>query len=193
MRPTVHHLIVPAFAMALVACGGGGEEQAANATQADASIPAPAAPAASATPAEIPGGTMSKEEIQQKVCLFTPEEVQAAMGFAVAAGKPELSLAEHGMVSCRYAGKDNDLHINLIWTDPVYYAQTIASLKKVSAGKLEQIAGDPDSAYMQYQGELGGALHYLRRNIMVEVRPMAWSGSSEAEMKAKLLKLPRRP
>lgn len=193
MRTIVHQLIVAASAMALVACGGGGEGQAANATQAEDSTPAPAAPTASAAPVPIPGGPMSKEEMQQKVCIFTPEEVTAAMGFSVAAGKPELSLAEHGMVSCRYAGKDNDLHINLIWTDPVYYAQTIASMKKVSAGKLEQIAGDPDSAYMQYQGELGGALHYLRRNIMVEVRPMAWSGSSEAEMKAKLLKLPRRP
>jgi hypothetical protein len=193
MRTSFHHLIAPAFAMALVACGGGGEDQAANATQADASTPAPAANPASAAPAEVPGGAMGKEEMQQKVCLFTPEEVQAAMGFAVAAGKPELRLAEHGMVSCRYSGKDNDLHINLIWTDPVYYAQTKASMKRVSAGKLEEISGDPDSAYMQYQGELGGALHYLRRNIMVELRPMAWSGSSEAEMKAKLLKLPRRP
>ncbi len=194
MRTIVHHVIVSASAMALVACGGGGEDQSANATQADTSAPAPAANPASAASVPIPGGPMSKEEMAKAVCIFTPEEVTAAMGFAVEAGKPELEYASNGMVACTYKGKDTDLRVNMIWTDPVYYAQTRANPTMMRAGEMEKLPGDPDIAYMQYQeGGIGGALHYLRRNIMVEVRPMSWMGTSNEEMKAKLLKLPRRP
>lgn len=194
MRTKVHHLIAPAFAMALVACGGGGEDQAANATQADASAPTPAANPASAAPVPIPGGAMSKEEMAKAVCIFTPEEVSGAMGFAVEAGQPQLEYADNGMVACIYKGKDKDLRVNMIWTDPVYYAQTRANPTMMRAGKLEKLPGDPDAAFMQYQdGGIGGALYYLRRNIIVEVRPMSWMGTSNEEMKAKLLKLPRRP
>ena len=193
MRIIVHQFIVAASAMALVACGGGREDQAANATQAEDSTPAPAAPTASTAPVPIPGGPMSKDEMAKAVCIFTPEEVTAAMGFAVEAGKPELEYASSGMAGCVYKGKDNDLRVNMIWTDPVYYAQTRANPTMMRAGKLEKLPGDPDVAFMQYQGELGGALHYLRRNIMVEVRPMSWMDSSNEAMKAKLLKLPRRP
>jgi hypothetical protein len=137
---------------------------------------------------------MSKEDMAKAVCIFTPEEVTAAMGFAVEAGKPELEYASSGMVGCVYKGKDNDLRVNMIWTDPVYYAQTRANPTMMRAGKLEKLAGDPDVAFMQYQDAgIGGALHYLRRNIMVEVRPMSWMGTSDEAMKAKLLSLPRRP
>jgi hypothetical protein len=194
MRTVVHQFIVAASAMALVACGGGGKDQAANATQAEDSTPAPAAPSASAAPVPIPGGPMSKEDMAKAVCIFTPEEVTTAMGFAVEAGKPELEYASSGMAGCVYKGKDNDLRVNMIWTDPVYYAQTRANPTMMRAGKLEKLPGDADVAFMQYQDAgIGGALHYLRRNIMVEVRPMSWMDSSNEAMKAKLLKLPRRP
>lgn len=194
MRTTSHHLFVPAIAMALVACGGGGEDQAANATQADASTPAPAANPASAAPVAIPGGAMSKDEMARNVCIFTPEEVSKAMGFPVEAGKAELEYASSGMAACVYKGKMNDLRVNMIWTDPAYYAQTRANPTMMRAGKLEKLPADPDVAFMQYQdGGIGGALHYLRRNIMVEVRPMSWMESSNEAMKAKLLTLPRRP
>lgn len=189
-----HFIIVSASATALVACGGSGEDQAANATQAEDSTPAPAAPSASAKPVPIPGGPMSKDDMAKAACIFTPEEVNAAMGFAVEAGKPELEYASSGMAGCVYKGKDNDLRVNMIWTDPAYYAQTRANPTMMRAGKLEKLPGDPDVAFMQYQdGSIGGALHYLRRNIMVEVRPMSWMDSSNETMKAKLLKLPRRP
>lgn len=194
MRTVAYHFIVSASAMALVACGGSGEDQAANATQAEDPSPAPAAPSASAAPVPIPGGPMGKEEMAEAVCIFTPEEVTAAMGFAVEAGKPELEYASSGMAGCVYKGKDNDLRVNMIWTDPAYYAQTRANPTMMRAGKLERLPGDPDVAFMQYQDAgIGGALHYLRRNIMVEVRPMSWMATSNEAMKAKLLKLPRRP
>lgn len=152
----------------------------------------PAAAPAAAAPADIPGGAMSKEELGQKVCFFTPDEVQAALGFAVSAGKPELSLASYGQFSCRYEGQNNTLHINANWIDPAQVEATRQYMTKPSAGELEPIAGDPDGAYLQYQQELGGALHYLRRNVLVEIRPMSWR-EGNAAMKAKLLSLRRVP
>jgi hypothetical protein len=157
--------------------------------------PAPlvdAAPAVSPTP-DIPGGVMTKDELAANICFFTPEEVQAALGFTVSAGKPNTqNLASYGAASCRYDGQDNVLQINAFWIDPSQMAATRQSRERISAGDLERLPGDADGAYLQYQQELGGALHYIRRNVMVEIRPMTWRAGNEA-MKAKLLALRRAP
>lgn len=177
----------------LTACGSGAENSGDAATSAAAATaPSTAAAPAAPSPAAIAGGAMSKEELGEKVCFFTADEVRQALGFSVPAGKPQLDMASYGMFSCRYEGADNTLQINAIWVDPAQVEASRASRTQMSAGDLEHIAGDPDGAYLQYQQELGGALHYMRRNVMIEIRPMSWR-EGNAAMKAKLLSLRRVP
>jgi hypothetical protein len=111
----------------------------------------------------------------------------------VSSGKPNTAnLASYGAASCRYDGNENVLQINAFWMDPSQIAATRQSQARISAGDLDKLPGDADGAYLQYQQELGGALHYIRRNIMIEVRPMTWREDRSA-MKTKLLTLRRVP
>jgi hypothetical protein len=50
----------------------------------------PAATAATAVQVAIPGGTMGKDELATKICFLAPAEIEAALGFKVAAGVPQL-------------------------------------------------------------------------------------------------------
>lgn len=175
------------LALGLAGCGSG-DAEADNAAK-----PATAAPAASAAkPAAAPVAGIGKDVLAQEVCYFKPEEVEAALGFKVEKVVPRTDMASYGSFSCRYEGKDNVLQLNLFWVDPSQIEASRQSGKSISAGNKEDIAGDPDGAYLQVQQELGGALHYMRQNVMVEVRPMAWR-IPPAEMKARLLKLRRVP
>lgn len=181
------------LAMTLAACGDGKPASQNAEPSSSAEMPAPAQPAAA--PVEIAAsGGMTKEELASKICFFTPEEIATAMGFSVAAGKPETSmLAEYGTANCRYEGKENTLQINAMWLEPTQGDSARHTLTSQIAGERDVLAGDPDGAVVQYQKRIrSGALHYVRQNIMMEVRPSTWRGDPAA-MKEKLLKLRRVP
>lgn len=181
--------LAAAMALGLAGCGSG------DVAAGDTAAPQGAGPAAGSAPASAPAAPIAgigKDVLAKEVCYFKPEEVEAALGFKVDKVVPGLELASHGSFSCRYEGKDNVLQLNLLWVDPAYIEASRQSGKGMSAGDKEDIAGDPDGAYLQVQQELGGALHYMRQNVMVEVRPMTWR-FPPAEMKARLLKLRRVP
>jgi hypothetical protein len=184
------------LAAALAACG---EDKPASQNAAPAApeasvasvgaAPAPPSP----QPADIPGGMISKAELASAICFFTPQEIQNALGFAVSAGKPNVSMLEaYGSASCRYEGSDNVLQINMFWASADQVEATRQSQARLSAGEIDRLTGDADGAFVQYQKELGGALHYMRRNVMVEIRPMSWR-EDNAKMKAGLLALRRAP
>lgn len=187
----------PSCFIAIVALlGACGSEAADDGSRGSPAAPAatPANPQPANTPsvAAIPGGAVSKDELRRSVCYFTPAEIEAALGFSVSAGKPELSMADYGSFSCRYEGRDNVLVLNVLWVDPANVGPARANQGYANAGNLDRLPSDPDGAYLQYQQEMGGALHYMRRNVMVEVRPMTWRIPNE-EMKARLLRLRRVP
>lgn len=185
-----HFQFLAAAALGLAGCGSGDSAAGDAAPPKDpgAAAGSPSAPAAAAPPIAVIG----KDVLAKEVCYFKAEEVEAALGFKVEKVAPQLDLASHGSFSCRYEGKDNVLQLNLLWVDPSYVEASRRSGKGMSAGDKEDIAGDPDGAYLQVQQELGGALHYMRQNVMVEVRPLTWR-LPPAEMKARLLKLRRVP
>lgn len=188
-----HAIPVLASCLLIAACGSdpaAGDTEAPPATTAAAS-PAAATPSPSTAPA-VSGRTMTKDELGREVCFFTAAEVRDALGIAVAEGKPANSMAAYGMFTCSYDGKLDGLQLNAIWVDPANVAASRGTMTSVSAGQIDRIAGDPDGAYLQYQGEIGGALHYMRGNVMIELRPAIW-GKDNAAMKAKLLRLRRVP
>jgi hypothetical protein len=182
------------IAMALVACGGGGGEEASNATP-----KAPAEPALAAKPAPAPAAppvavaTMSKDEMAKQVCFFTPAEIQAALGFSVQAGKPDTKMLSYGRATCLYEGTENSLSIAADWIDPAQVAGARAGMTRMSGGgKTEQIPGDPDAAYFHDQQDNGVSLHYLRGNIRMQVQATS-SRTVFATIKPKLLALKRVP
>lgn len=191
------HLVLPMIlATALAACSDDKPTQT-NASAETAAPPAQNAeprPSAAPSPPDVPGGIVSKEDLASSVCFFTPEEVQAALGFAVQPGKPDTTnLASYGSASCRYEGQDNVLQINVFWLDPAQIAAARQSQSRLSTGDLQALPGDADGAYVQRQKGIGsGALHYIRRNVMIEIRPLTWRDDQPA-MKDNLLKLRRVP
>lgn len=181
---------------ALAGCGSGGDAGGAAAGESPNAAPAPAAsapPAAPAGPVAIPGGAVSKEELAKAVCYFTPDEIQRALGFAVSAGVASTTMLESGMASCRYDGQDNSLWVTAYWIDPAQVATARQGMTRMSGGGMtETIPGDPDSAYLHDQQDNGSSLHYLRRNLRIQVQ--ATSGRVPfATMKPKLLALRRVP
>lgn len=183
-------------ALALVACGGGGGDEASSATPKAANKPAPAAkpaPAPASTTAAIPANAMSKEQLAKQVCFFTPAEIQATLGFSVAAGKPNTEMLSYGMASCLYPGSENSLDVSGIWVEPAQIAATRASMTRMSGGgRIETLTGDPDAAYLHDQQDNGVSLIYMRGNIRVQVRTTS-SRTVYADMKPRLLKLRRVP
>jgi hypothetical protein len=183
------------LALALTACGDdrpASKSSAEDAKTVETPVPAASPPAPPAA-IDIPGGAMSKEALASSICFFSPEEVQAALGFAVPAGKPNTKMLDaYGTASCRYEGEANVLQVNAIWVDPAQLETTRQYMSKLYAGGRDVLPGDADGAYVQDQGEIGGALHYVRRNVMIEIRPLSWRGD-RAAMKAKLLSLRRVP
>lgn len=181
----------------LAACGSNqaASDDGTAAPSVSAQLDASAAPAAPAPgPIAIPGGAMSKGELGKAVCFYTPAELQKALGFAVAAGVAETTRLEgYGMASCRYDGSDNSVQLTAYWIDPAQVEPARRGMTMMSGGgTTETIPGDPDSAYLHDQQDLGSSLHYLRRNIRIQVQTT--SGRTPfAAMKPKLLALPRVP
>lgn len=178
----------------LSACGS----EAGSDSEPDESAPPPR-PAASASPAAagpvaVPGGVMSKEELAAKICFYTPAEISAKLGFSVAAGVADTSkLADYNMATCIYRGSQNTVRFEAIWLGPGQVAATRSSMTQMSGGgKIEALPGDADSAYLHDQQDNGSSLHYLRRNVRIQVQ--ATSGTVPfATMKPKLLSLNRVP
>lgn len=179
---------------ALAGCGSGGD--AGTATQGASPPPVAAASAPEPSPAgpvAIPGGAISKEEMGKAVCYFTPDEIQSALGFPVSAGVASTTMLEAGMASCRYDGQDNSLQVTAYWIDPAQVATAQQGMTRMSGGGLtETIPGDPDSAYLHDQQDNGASLHYLRRNLRIQVQTTS-SRTPFATMKPKLLALRRVP
>jgi len=181
---------------ALAGCGSGGAAGGAAAGESPAAAPAPAGsapPASLAGPVAIPGGAISKEELGKTVCYFTPDEIREKLGFAVAAGVASTRMLESGMASCTYDGKDNSLQVIAYWIEPSQVAAARQGMTRMSGGGMvETIPGDPDSAYLHDQQDNGSSLHYLRRNLRIQV--YTTSGRTPfATMKPKLLALRRVP
>lgn len=179
---------------ALAGCGSGSEAGGAAAGEGPATAPTASSPPASAPgPVAIPGGAVSKEELAKAVCYFTPDEIRETLGFAVAAGVADTGRLESGMASCTYDGKDNSLQVVAYWIEPSQVAATRQGMTRMSGGgTVETIPGDPDSAYLHDQQDNGSSLHYLRRNLRIQV--YTTSGRTPfATMKPKLLALRRVP
>lgn len=186
-------VVVLAATAALTGCGSAQEEAVAAPSEASANaVPAQAGPAAPA--AAYSGPTVSKADLAKQVCFLSPAEIEKALGFAVEAGKPDTSLIEQsGMAACVYDGKTNSLRLNAYWIEPGLVDAARQGMTLMAGGqKVEKLAGDPDSAYLQDQQDNGTSLHYLRQNLRVQLH--ATSGMVPfAEMKPRLLALRRVP
>lgn len=152
---------------------------------------APAAPAPPAAPA-------FKESAA--ACTFTPAELETALGFKLGAGKGSESAFSTGTsFACTYGGTGSERRA-------VFFKRTVmtsgdpatntSSMRKMLAGRLEAVAGDPDQAAWQVdQGDLTGVtLHYARGNSFTEVRVTGVNqkdSAAVAAMRKRVLKLRR--
>jgi hypothetical protein len=189
----MHRLSIFCAALALLS-GCGSEPPPSASEQGAAPSGATSAPPPPVATTEIPGGAMTKAELAQQVCFFTPDEIAANLGFTVSAGKASTAQLEgYGMADCIYSGSDNDLRVTAYWIDPAQIAPARQGMTRLSGGgRTEVLAGDPDSAYLHDQQDNGTSLHYLRRNLRIQLH--ASSGRTPfAEIKPKLLALRRVP
>lgn len=184
----MRHLPLAVPLLFLAACGAGNGD----------APPAPAttepAPSLAAGEPAFTGPALSKDDLASKVCFFTPAEIADKLGFTVEAGKPDTAqLQAYGMASCVYDGSSNSLRITAIWLDPAQVAPSRASMTRMSGGgRVEQLAGDADSAYLHDMQDNGTSLHYLRQNVRIQLH--ATSGAVPfATMKPRLLALRRVP
>lgn len=189
--------VLMALPIALLAGCGSNEAATAEGAAAATAAPPPAAsapPAPTAGPVAIPGGAMSKEELGKAVCFYTPAELQKELGFAVKAGLADTARLEgYGMASCRYDGTENSVQLAAYWIDPAQVAAARQGMTMMSGGSMvEKLSGDPDSAYLHDQQDMGSSLHYLRRNIRIQVQTTS-SRMPFATMKPRLLALRRVP
>jgi hypothetical protein len=180
----------------LASCGSGSstEADAAKPAKKTAAAPAPAPAPAPVQPPAVPIKSLSKAELAQKVCFFTPAEIEQKLGFSVANGVADTTrLESYGMASCVYDGSNNSLRITAFWLDPSQVAGTRAGMTRMSGGgKVEALPGDPDSGYLHDQQDNGTSLHYLRQNIRMQLHVTS-SRPPFAVMKPKLLSLRRVP
>ncbi len=189
------YLVPIAFALTVAACSGEAGNSASPSDAPPAAATATPEPTFSSPALSAPvGPTMSKAELGEKVCFFTPAEIEQALGFAVSAGKPDTTFLERsGAATCAYDGKENSLRLNAYWIDPSLVAGARQGMTMLSGGgQTEQLPGDPDAAYLHDQQDNGTSLHYLRGNVRVQLH--ATSGMVPfATMKPKLLTLRRVP
>lgn len=191
---TISNLFV--LAALLAACGSEAADGRDRRAPAPAATPAAAAsPAAPASPAAtVPGGEISKADLARQICFFTPAEISEHLGFSVAAGVAETTMLEsYNSASCTYQGQANTLRVHAYWLRADEIAGTRAGMTRMSGGgRTEILAGDPDSAYLHDMQDNGTSIHYLRRNLRIQVH--ATSGMTPfATMKPKLLSLRRVP
>ncbi len=176
MRPIA---LIPILLLA--ACGQSADQPAAP----EAS---PASPAV--TPAPAPPVAAADRAALNQPCLFTKAQVDAALNLAVESTTPETM---GDMAGCTYKGARGSLRLNLIWHDPVYFAQATRMTRGSRPGEKIDLPGDADKAWMQFDGPTGGNLHYYRQNVEVELVPLLISTPGRDAMQAALLKLPRVP
>ncbi len=130
----------------------------------------PSAPPTAPAPAPSPALKDSPA-----ACVFTAEELSRALGFKVEAGKGTENAFSGGVsTSCRWnevKGLKSVVLNRQVMSggDPT---ANRAGLRKMLAGRLEDIAGDADQAAWQVdQGDLTDVtLHYFRNDTGVEVR-----------------------
>jgi len=168
----------------LTACKG--EAPAAAASDAAAPEPAGAPVAAVAAPAVA---AMDKARLANP-CLLDAKAVGAALGFAIDKTEPETM---GDMFGCTYRGAKGQLRINLMWSDPVYFAKAVESMRSATPGDKRDVAGDPDKAWIQSYDSNLPVLHYYRQNVLVELVPVIDGGPDPKAIEATLLKLPRVP
>lgn len=133
-------------------------------------------------------------------CVFTPAELQAALGFRVSAGKgTEMPFAGGTSRSCAWAEEKGprSVTVNQIVMTTGAPATNAESQRKMLAGRLELIPNDADGAGWQVaQGDLTDVtLHYWRANTGTEVRVGGVdqkNAAAVAAMRKNVLKLPRR-
>lgn len=132
-------------------------------------------------------------------CVFTSEELSRALGFKVGAGKGTESAFSGGRsLTCQWAELKGLRFVvvnrQLLSGD----AETNRlALRKMLAGRLEDVPRDPDHAAWQVdQGDLTDVtLHYFRDNVGTEVRVSGFDRKNRAvadELRRRVLTL-RRP
>lgn len=142
--------------------------------------------------AAIPAAAQYKES--KEGCLYTPQAIEAALGFKVSEGKgTEVGFPGGKSLSCTYGSPGrNAVMLKLERMDkPGAFGGATGM-----AGTAEPVADDPDKAYWQVgQGDLTDvALTYVRGNTRTQVRVTGVNMKDKAAvdaMRARVLKLPR--
>lgn len=183
--PRISPIAATALLSLLAACKG--EVPAAPATDA-AGTQAAATPAAPAAPAAAAVTAIDKAKFANP-CLLDAKTVGDALGFAVEKTEPS---ATGDLFGCTYRGINVSLRLNMIWHDPVYFAQATQMTRSSRPGDKRDVAGDPDKAWVQQEGASKPILHYYRQNVEVELIPLSATGDA-AKVEAALLGLPRVP
>lgn len=127
-------------------------------------------------------------------CLYTPQALEAALGFKVNEGRgTEVGFPGGKSLSCSYGGTGrHSVMLKLERMDKPGAFDGATGM----AGKAEPVAGDPDKAYWQVaQGDLTDvALTYVRGTTRTQVRVTGVDMKNKAAvdaMRARVLKLPR--
>lgn len=122
-------------------------------------------------------------------CPYTPKELGAALGIALAAGQPrETKFSGGGRYICTYEEVRGIRSVMTTRTimSAADWASSKSTWEKQKAGSFEAIAKDPDGARWQInQGDLTGVtLLYRRNNSESEVRVFGVDMKSAAAVKA---------
>ena len=165
-----------------------------------ANLAAASAPLPGGAPVAPPAPASSGLRPSTAGCVFSPAEVQAALGFAVEAGTgTELGFNGGQSLTCTWRGPTgtHSLLVNQTIMTSGTAATNTAAHKRNLAGRLELIAGDVDGAGWQVdQGDVTDVtLHYWRGNTATEVRVTGVNQKNAADvaaMRKKVLKLRRR-
>lgn len=126
-------------------------------------------------------------------CLFTRDEISRAFAFKVEKVSPEMDMwKSNGLAGCTYNGGGDSIRLNLIWHEPSYFVQATSMSKRARPGRKVDVPNDPDSAFLVFDGKLGGNLIYYRKNVEIEIVPMLGAdGPENAETQRALLGLRR--
>ncbi len=198
-------IALPIVALALVALTACGDKSS------PAPAPAAVAPAASLAPPPSPTAAVASAGSDAAAppvadpspdpvgaeCPYTPEEIQAALGFQVKAGVGETVEFPGGRnISCSYEPVTGFtvVYVDRMIMDAADPASSAAAFERSLAGKVERIPGDADGAAWQLSefDANSVALHYLRGGQIVGVRVNG--GSFKApDMQPGLLRLRRVP
>jgi hypothetical protein len=135
--------------------------------------PAPAPPAApsqaSSTPA-LPPGMIAQDALAPCEIVLLDEAKRVSKNIT----KATVSTIIASQPACRYEDANGAASFQVLtrWIEPSQVAAYKADLAKSLAGSVRPIDGDPDGALFQVQtGDIASyALHYVRKNVWVELR-----------------------